>query len=583
MRWTSKLAVVAVAAAMPLAACSSSGPSSKTSSSASSSRAKVGNAAMDASVTGPAPAVSGAKSGGTLTVTESGAPPTFDPAGAYYIFSMATLSQLTTRSLTGYQVKDGKSTLVPDMASNLGTESSDGKTWTFKLKSGMKYSDGSAVKAADFVYGIERGFDPDLGGDGPVPYLKDYLVGGSSYKGPFQDKGKKFAGVEAKGDDTVVFHLTRKWPTLPYFMAFPLASPVPQAKDTRTSYQTKALATGPYKIASMTKGQSITLVKNDQWDKNSDPVRHQYPDKVDIKLAVTALTTQQQILANSGTGATTLDVSPDGVDASLMRKAQATKNQYGEGDSPCESYLPIDTQKVPLAVRKAIAVAYPYSQTRKAGGESPQSYDAATTYAPPQVPGITQYAPVNGMTGQGSGNAAKAKQMLKDAGKSGFQLTYYFDNGSPQSVAANNALQKGLTDAGFKVKAIPVSTEQYSDKKSATNTSNNIKQGIASWCYDWPSGDSIYPQLFSSSTAKDGRSVGNLQSAAVDKQIAQISAMDPSEAGPKWLAFDKQMAQQVVGIPLSYSKSNFVYGKQLHNVVNDPNRGVPDFAQIWVG
>ncbi|WP_265446913.1 ABC transporter substrate-binding protein [Flexivirga meconopsidis] len=584
MRWSSKLAVAAVAVAMPLAACSSNGPSDKGSSSGGSApRTAVKNSAMDATVKGPAPEVSGAKKGGTLTITESGVPPTFDPAGAYYVFSMAALSGLTTRSLTGYQVSKDGSTLVPDLATDLGKESADGKTWTFKLKPGMKYSDGSAVKAADFVYGIERGFDEDLGGNGPVPYLQDYLVGGKDYKGPIKQPDAKFQGVTAQGDDTIVFHLTRKWPTLPYFMAFPLASPVPQAKDTKGTYQNKPLATGPYMVKSFTKGRGFELTKNTNWDPNSDPIRHQYPDAVTVKLGVTALTTQQQILANSGSGATTLDVSPDGVDASLIGQAKKKTDQYGEGDSPCESYIPLDTQQIPLEVRKAIAIAYPYDQIRKAKGVSPESYDPATTYAPPQVPGMKQYPAVNGLVGKGTGDPAKAKSMLKAAGKENFELSWYFINDDPTEVAANNAEKKAFTDAGFKVKDVGISKEQYSDKANDPSVKFNVGQGISSWCYDWPAGDSIYPQLFSSTTAKDARSVGNLRDTAVDKQLADIGAMEPAQAAPKWLEFDKQMTAQVVGIPTSYGKSNFVFGKQVHNVINDGNRGLPDFAQIWVG
>ncbi|WP_158607712.1 ABC transporter substrate-binding protein [Flexivirga caeni] len=537
---------------------------------------------MDPSVKGPAPAVAGAKTGGTLTITNVGNPPTWDPAGAYYEFSMGILSDLVTRGLTGYQINSkGVATLVPDLGTDLGTQSADGLTWTFKLKPGMKYSNGETVKAADFVYAIKRSFDPTLGGNGPVPYLQSYLKGGSTYKGPFKQPKVDFPGVTAQGDDTVVFHLARKWPTLPYYLAFPAASPIPQSAEKRGDYQKDPLATGPYMVKSLIKGSSIVLVKNPQWDPKSDPIRHQYPNQIDVKLGVNPLTTQQRILAGVAGGATTVDIS--GVDASLTGKIASHPKQILFGPSPCEAYLPLDSQKIPLAVRKAIAVAYPYDQTRKADGENSYVLDPATTYAPPQVPGIKQYPPVNGMTGQGPGDPVKAKAMLKAAGKENFALSYYYDEGNPQLIAQSNALKAGLTAAGFTVKAVPVSDQEYSTKINQTNTGMNVGQGISSWCYDWPSGDSIYPQLFSSSTAKDGRSVANLQDAAIDKQLTEISSLDPTAAEPKWLAFDKQMAEQVMGIPLSYSKASSVLGVKVHNVVDDPNKGLPDFAQIWVG
>lgn len=583
MRRSSKIAAAVVLMAMPLAACSSSGPSNSNTSAKGSStpRAKVKSSAMDASVKGPAPAVAGAKTGGTLTITDSGAPPTWDPAGAYYEFSMGILSGLVTRGLTGYQInKDGVSTLVPDLGADLGKESADGKTWTFKIKPGMKYSNGETVKAADFVYAIKRSFDPTLGGQGPVPYLQTYLVGGDKYQGPFKDASTDFKGVTAQGDDTVVFHLTRKWPTLPYYLAFPAASPVPQSAEKKATYEQNPLATGPYQVKKFTKGTEIVLEKNPQWDAKSDPIRHQYPNTVDVKLGVTAPTEQQRIFANSGDGASTLDIS--GLDAGLETKAKSQSKQVLFGQSPCESYLPLDSTKIPLAVRKAIAVAYPYEQTRKAGGESNLTFDPATTYAPPQVPGIKQYPPVNGLTGQGSGDPAKAKAMLKKANKLGFELSWYYVGGKGQDVAANTALKTGMQEAGFKVKDVPVSQEEISSKINDPKASQNVGQGISSWCYDWPSGDSIYPQLFSSTTAKDGRSAANLRDPAVDKELTRISSMDPTAAAPEWLKLDKQMTAQVMGIPLSYSKSSYVFGNKVHNIVNDANKGLPDFAQVWV-
>ncbi|WP_446667096.1 ABC transporter substrate-binding protein [Flexivirga sp. B27] len=587
MRRSSKIAAAVVMMAMPLAACSSSGPSNndndKSANNGSSTpRAKIKSSAMDPTVKGPAPEVAGAKKGGTLTITDAGAPPTFDPAGAYYEFSMTILSELVMRGLTGYQIdQDGKSTLVPDMAQGLGKESADGKTWTFKLKPGMKYSNGQTVKAADFVYAIKRSFDENLGGQGPVPYLRTHLVDGDTYKGPFKDAGKDFKGVTAKGDDTVIFHLTQKWPTLPYYLAFPAATPVPKSAEKKADYQKNPLATGPYKVKTFNKGTRIVLEKNAKWDAKSDPIRHQYPDTIDIKMAVTALTEQQRILANSGVGATTLDIS--GLDAGLESKVKSQEKQVVFGPSPCESYLPLNSQEIPLEVRKAIAVAYPYNQTRKAGGESKLTFDPATTYAPPQVPGIKQYPAVNGLKGEGTGDPAKAKAMLKKADKLGFELSWYYVSGKGQSVAANTALKKALEDAGFKVKDVPVSQEQISEKINDPDAPENVGQGISSWCYDWPSGDSIYPQLFSSATAKDGRSVGNLQDKAIDKELARISAMDPTEAAPEWLAFDKKMTKQVMGIPLSYSKASSVLGNKVHNVIPDPNHGLPDFGQVWVG
>ncbi|TWE12508.1 ABC transporter substrate-binding protein [Rudaeicoccus suwonensis] len=568
---------------MLLAACSGGPGSSSGSSGAAAPTASATAPLLRDVASGPAPQIAGAKTGGTLTITDEGAPPTFDPSGAYYEFSMMVLDELLVRSLTGYQNVDGKATLVPDLATDLGEQSADGLTWTFHLKHGIRYSDGSPVRAADVVYAVKRSFAYDSVAEGGPQYVQQYLKGGSTYKGPFDQPTVDFPGVTAQGDDTVVFHLVKKWPTLPYYLAFPEVSPIPQAKDTKATYQNHLLATGPYEIQSFTKGISMVLVRNPDWSAATDPIRHQFPARIEIQLGVNPQTTQQRILADSGTGSTTIDVS--GVVASVQNQVTGDKkDQFVSGLSPCESYTSIDTQTVPLAVRKAIAIAYPFDQIRKASGESPLTYRPASTIAPPQVPGVTAYPPVNGLTGHGPGDPAKAKAMLSAAGQLGFSLSYYFIDSQPSSVQANVALKAALTAAGFTVHDLGVSAQQYPTDVTNPSATQNLGQGINSWCYDWPSGDSIYPELFAASRAQTGQSAGDLQSAALDAQMTQIENLPITQAAAAWGKLDQQiLSQDLPTIPVDYAIASYVFGDRVHNVVNDANHGLPDLAQLWVG
>ena len=161
--------------------------------------------------------------------------------------------------------------LVPDLATDLGTPSADGLSWTFTLKDGIKYSDGTPVTAKDIAYAVKRSFAfTDTGPTYQIEYLKD----GDKYEGPFKS-GDTFAGVEATDDKTIVFHLSKKWETLPYFASFTQTSPIQQAKDTKDrKYGDNAPTTGPYMIKSYTSGQSLELVKNPNWDPATDPRRH---------------------------------------------------------------------------------------------------------------------------------------------------------------------------------------------------------------------------------------------------------------------------------------------------------------------
>ena len=163
--------ITAVAATVMLAVAACGTPSSNN----GKGGANTGNAgtaqekATDATAKGPAPELDGAKKGGTATVLADVTPDTLDPTNIYFT-DTNQIGKLMYRALTQYRL-DGdshKPVLVPDLAEDLGTKSADGLTWTFKLKQGIKYMDGTPVKADDYAYAIKRSFAHDLYDAGPM-------------------------------------------------------------------------------------------------------------------------------------------------------------------------------------------------------------------------------------------------------------------------------------------------------------------------------------------------------------------------------------------------------------------------------
>ncbi|RNI18058.1 ABC transporter substrate-binding protein [Flexivirga caeni] len=575
--------------ALTLAACSSSGPGggSKGSSTGGNNTLNAANSkaaalGTDATATSPAAPVPGAKTGGIININDGSAPPTMDPSGIYYTDSGAVGNGLLFRTLTQYKIVDGKAVLVPDLATNLGTESADGLTWTFHVKTGIKYSDGSPVKLADYVYAIKRSFAQDtVAANGPN-YQMEFLKGGSTYKGPFKQPDVNFPGVTTEGDNTLVFHLVKKMPAFNFFASFTQFSPIPQSKDTRGNYQLHPLTTGPYKVDSYTKGQKMVLSKNPYWDAKTDPVRHQYANGYVINFNVDPKQSQQRILSGSGVGTTSVDINA--VDSSVVSQVTgAKKDQFVSGPGACEYYVNMDTRKIPFNIRKIIAIAWPYNNIRKAAELATVNYEPATTYAPPSLQGFKAYPPVNGATGQGPGDPAKAKAMLKAAGKLGYQLSWYYRNDTPTRVAANNAKVAGLEAAGFKVKAIGVSGQQYTTKIANTTLPVNMGQGVPGWCYDWPTGDAEYPPLFNGAGIANGQTVGEFSNPKITKEINEYSAMEPAAAGPKWAALDKQlMTDYLPALPDYYALSTAIFGTQIKNVVLNPNNEIPVLSALYV-
>jgi peptide/nickel transport system substrate-binding protein len=306
MRWTKVLTVGAVASLGLVAACGAPSTNGTGTGNASGDTGKVEGAAatLDPTAKGPAPEIPGAKKGGTLTVPYSSTPANMDPSDQFYQ-DTAVIYSLTHRALTTFATRDGKQVLVPDLATDLGKASEDGLTWTFTLKDGVKFEDGTPVKAADIVWAAKRSFDPDLAANGPT-YQREFFKGGADYQGPYKGD-KNWKGVEATDDKTIVFHLEKRFETLPYFVSFNQFTPIPEAKDTKADYQLHPLATGPYMFDKYTPGTELTLKRNPNWDPASDAARNNYPDAFHFKWGQDVVKTQTAILASNGEDATTLN------------------------------------------------------------------------------------------------------------------------------------------------------------------------------------------------------------------------------------------------------------------------------------
>ena len=490
------------------------------------------------------------------------------------------IEKLTFRTPTQYAVRDGQPVLVPDLT-DLGTVSADKLTWTFKMTGQYKYEDGTAVKVDDIAYAIKRSFAHDVYPNGPT-YQMIYFKDGDKYKGPYTG-GQTYAGVETQGTDTLIIHLAKPFSDLPFYMTFPMFTPIPKAKDTKQNYEQKPLSTGPYMVDSYNPGTELKLVKNPNWDPATDAVRHQYLDGYDFKFGLDTLKIQRQILASSGPDASALTYS--NIDSTLVPElTDQNKSQLIQGDTPCNRMVPMDTRKIPLPVRKAVAAAYPYDTERKVAGWTSLAEPAASTYMSPSVPGWENYE-LPGLNGKGDGDPVKAKQMLTDANAVGFELSWYYSNDDKIATQRSQVRQQKLEAAGFKVKAIGVPKAQIRTVTGDQNAPVNMLKAPTGWCSDWPSGSSWAPVLFRSDAIALGNSVGQLEDKALDAEIDKVSNMDPNEAlkSKAWINLDKKIMQDFLpALPQYQSRSAFLVGTNIGNAINDPTQGMPEFTSLFL-
>ncbi len=215
------------------------------------------------------------------------------------------MSQLFTRTLTTYRTVGDKIDVIGDLATNTGVTKDGGKTWTYTLRDGVTWEDGSPLTSADVKYGISRTFAKEYP-EGPTfvqSWLADSKDFRSFYAGPYTDGSLK--NVRTPDAKTVVFAFKRPRPDLPFALAMTATSPVKQSKDTKIAYNTRPFSSGPYKIESRKVDKSMTLVRNAAWKPETDPIRTAV-DQWEFSFGELPLQTNQRLIAATGDDAASM-------------------------------------------------------------------------------------------------------------------------------------------------------------------------------------------------------------------------------------------------------------------------------------
>ena len=190
------------------------------------------------------------------------------------------------------QVRAGRRRARPSSRTSprsLGTPNADATQWTYTLRQGVKFEDGTPVTSKDVKYAVERSLDKTTFPNGPT-YFNDFLDL-QGYTSPYQDPSPDKLGltaIETPDDRTIVFKLVKPFSGFDYFAQLPATIPVPQAKDTGTQYKEHVVSTGPYMFETNELGKSFALVRNPNWDPATDPNRKALPDRIEVALNVNA-------------------------------------------------------------------------------------------------------------------------------------------------------------------------------------------------------------------------------------------------------------------------------------------------------
>ncbi|MER7184296.1 ABC transporter substrate-binding protein [Streptomyces hyaluromycini] len=500
------------------------------------------------------------KKGGTVTYELSDVPDSFDPGNTYYAY-MYNFSRLYARPLMTFEPGPGSkgNTLVPDLAASKGVPSDGGKTWTYKLRSGLKYQDGTAITSKDVKYAVERSnFARDVLSLGPN-YFQQFLVGGDKYKGPYKDKSAKgLSSIETPDDTTIVFHLKQAFQEFDYLVSAPQTAPVPQAKDTGVDYVKNIVSSGSYQFQSYQDGKQAVLVRNKNWDAKTDPLRKQLPDKIVVNLKVNAETIDKDVLAGDA-----IDLGGTGVQAATQAQVLTDSAKKANTDNTYGGrlvYMAINTKLKPfdnVACRKAVEYAIDKVSVQTAEG-GPIRGDVATTVLPPDIPGYTK-ADVYASTGN-KGDAAKAKAQLKACGKTSINTNITARSDRPQEIDAATAIINSLKAVGINatLKQYP-SGKYFTDYAGVPNFANKQNVGLMmmQWGADWPSGYGFLQQILNGQAISQSgnTNLSQYDNKSVNTLLAKaIGTQDDTERNSIYTEIDKQTMDDAALVPLTYFK-----------------------------
>jgi peptide/nickel transport system substrate-binding protein len=440
--------------------------------------------------------------------------------------------------LLGYKHVNGPdgATLVPYLAQDMPTVSADGKTYTLTLRKGLTYSDGTEIKASDFAATIERDYKIDSPGVG----FFGNIAGADAFS---KTKKGHISGIttdDATGKITI--KLNSPQGDFNYILATEFAAPVPANSPQKDTSTNPVPATGPYMISSYKPNKSVLVVRNPKFDASAfdGNVPSGNPDKMTI-----------DIIGDPGVALTRTLNGTDDYDfqqppADRLAELQSNNADQIKVYTPANTYYyfmnnrvaPFDNVKVRQAVNFAINRE---ALVRIYGGLATPTQNVL----PPTYP---QYKKLNLYPY----NLAKAKQLIKDAGATGADVTVWTSNNTSRNAPQAGAyLQDVLKSIGLNAKLKQINAAVY--WTTVGNQSTKAQIGFADWYQDYPHPLDWFDVLLNGDRITDthNNNYSNFDDPAVNAKIADLKKQSGLSAAINngWADVDKMVMEKAGWVP----------------------------------
>ena len=517
--------------------------------------------------------------GGTLKLVAKAAGGTIDPH-VNYTLQYWQLYQATYDGLLGFEKAGGNAafTVVPDLATAIPTPTNGGKTWTFKLRSGIKFSNGQPVTTNDVVASFRRIFkvkSPTSGG-----FYAGIVGAAACLKTPATCtlKGGISANAAAR---TVTINLTAPDPEFKYKLSVPHASILPAATPPKDVGTKPIPGSGPYYFKSYNPNRSLVMARNPyfkEWSVKAQP--DGYPDQITQTFG---LTVEAQVTAiQNGQADWTLEQPP----ADRLSEI-GTKYASQVHVTPLTAfwYIPMNTNMAPFNKLKA-RQAFNFAVDRNAavkifGGKNLAS--PSCQVLPPGFPGHKDYCPYtkNPGTKWSAPDVAKAKKLVKESGTAGQKVTVVVPDDEVNK-AMGVYTQSVLNQIGYKASVKAISGNIFFT--FVQNTKNKVQINVQQWYQDYPAASDFLNILFGCDSFHPGSdssiNIAGFCDKKIDAQMKHALALaseDENAANAEWTKIDRAVTDAAPMATLFNPKhvdfvskrvGNFTFSKQFYWLVS---------------
>jgi peptide/nickel transport system substrate-binding protein len=507
---------------------------------------------------------SGGREGGTLTGSYASFPEYLDPALSYSTEGWTAIYDTYIPLLT-YAHASGPagSKVIPGLAEGLPKVSNGGKTYTLTLRKGLKYSDGTPVKASDFPASVERMLALESGGSS----FYTSIVGAEKFA---ETKQGHISGIEAD-DKTgkIVINLTAPRGTFTNELAMPFVAVLPKGTPVKNLTADPPPATGPYEIVKSEPGRGWSYERNPQWAKANGELMPEIPsghvNKIEIKV-VSNDSTQVNEIERGKTD--WMQTSPS-ADLYPKVKEKYEGTQFRVEPTVSTYYFWMNTTKPPfddLKVRQAVNYAV--------NSEALERIYAGT------LTGLHQILPP-GMPGHQSfdlypHDMAKAKKLIAEANPTDRNITVWTDNESPNN-EAGEYYQGVLEELGFNAKFKEINAENYATLIGNESTPD-LDTGWFDWFEDYPHPNDFF-QLQLAGESIQPTSNYNFARTDIPALNQKITELNEQPLGPQqeagYAALDREYMKQSPWAPYgTLTTSTFVSSAiDLGKVIYNPTFG----------